>query len=224
MFKKYRIKSFVISSLIMMASANANSDVISHTLDFDNIQPPRTVNPDFSALQMSESDYGGFNWGDGWYATSESNNDTYLSTSSSSLLINRTVKGEGFQFEGFEYWSRGGDGDGRRFFYVLYGSDGQAIYNSDTAGEDLRLSATHNALISNVNTLVYGLAIGFINGGNNDGWRYLGVDEFKFSVDPASLVNTRIPGFNIATVPLPATLPLFMAGLGFFGFVNRRSK
>lgn len=223
MFKKSNIKSIVIASLLIV-SVNVNAALISHNLDFDNIQPLRTVNPDFSAVQMSGSGYAGFNWGSGWYATSEVDKDTYLSTSSSSLFINRTVKGEGFAFEGFEYWSRGGDGDGRRFFYVLYGSSGQVVYNSDTEGGDLRLSPTHNTLISNVDSLIYGLAIGFFNGGDNDGWRYLGVDDFKFSVESTSLVNTSIPGFNIASVPVPTALPLFLTGLGFLGFLNRRSN
>lgn len=224
MLKKSILKAVVTTSLLMMGSLNVNAALVSHTLDFDNIQPPRELNPNFSAVGMNGSGYAGFNWGNGWFAVSEGILDTYLATSSASLFINRAKNGEGFQFEGFEYWSRGGDGDGRKFFYVLYGADGQVVYNSDLAGDDLKLRVAHNAVNSTVDDLIYGLAIGFINGGDNDGWRYMGIDDFKFSVDSSASVNTSIPGFNVASVPVPATFTLFLSGLGLLGFLNRRTQ
>lgn len=86
------------------------------------------------------------------------------------------------------------------------------IYNSDVAKAYLNLRTAHNSLISAYNDLVYGLAIGFTNGGNNDGWPYMGIDDFKFSVDAAAAVNTEIAGFN-TPVPVPIALPLFLSGL-----------
>ncbi len=224
MFRKSRVCRALVLSTLAMASLNAKAAVVSYTLDFDNINPPHVLNPNFGAIAMNGSGYAGFNWGAGWFATSDGVLDTYLSTSSNSLFITRATQGEAFRFDGFEYRSRGGDGDGRKFFYVLYGANGQAVYNSDDAKEDLNLRIAPQVLVSAYSDLVYGMAIGFINGGDNDGWKYLGVDDFKFGVDAAANVNTSIAGFNIASVPVPTALPLFLSGLSFLGFFRRQQK
>lgn len=214
-------KPLLFSCALLASSIDAQAALVSHTLDFDNILPPRPAAvPNFSAVQMSGSGYGSFNWGDAWYATSEGVQDTYLSTTFGGLSIRRSAASEGFVFEGFEYWSRGGDGDGRKFFYVLYGANGETVYNSDIAKEDLQLRTVHHTLSSAYSDLVYGLAIGFINGGDNDGWRYMGVDDVKFSVDSSATVNTEIPGLN-TPVPVPAAMPLFLTGLMAIGLTKK---
>ena len=87
--------------------------------------------------------YGGFIWGDRWYAlqnTTATNN--YLAVGSGLSITIRRADGTAFYFDGADFWSRRGLDAVGDFYFVLY-YQGQTVYNGLTAKKGKQVFTTN---------------------------------------------------------------------------------
>lgn len=183
------------SAALALSCAAAHADLVSAQLSFDEL-PNSTVGTHLPA------GYGGFTWGDQWYQMSPPVGDTssnFLATSTSGGTVVRRADGGAFYFDGADFWSRRGLDANGDFFFVLYGEQGQTLYNGNDDGNAgrMRFSGTSQTLMANYTGAIRGMAWGF----DNDDYDHMAMDNLRFRVEA------------VASVPEPASAMLVGLGL-----------
>lgn len=124
--------------------------------------------------------YGGFIWGDRWYAMQAATNNHLAVGSGLSMLIRR-ADGTPFYFDGADFWSRRGLDAVGDFYFVLY-YQGQTVYNGLTARKGKQVFTGTPTLLKPAYTGPVD-AIAFAFDSNGLDWNHLAMDNFRFRVD-----------------------------------------
>lgn len=192
--------------------------------------------------------YQGFNWGNGIYVQCGEAGGTdcgsvgaaanqYASTAGqfSSRYIGRT-DGAGFYFDGGDFWSRRGADAVGDFYFILYGQNGQAVYqgnDKDLTGtgkeEKMVFTNEHTWMAPSYSDLIFGLSFIF----DNDDYDHFAFDNLAFRALVAPLVDTGLiltegavtPAEGTATgntVSEPGTMALVATGLLVAAWMRRR--
>lgn len=189
--------SIAALSGFLAAPAAQAIEVVPGVLGFDEL-PNAT-----GGVHLPEG-YGGFSWGSQWYQMSPSTGNTeanFLATSTSGGTWIFRADHSAFHFDGADFWSRRGADANGDFFFVLYGHDGEVLYNGNDDGNAgrMRFTGTAQLLQANYSGLIYGMAWGF----DNDDADHLAMDNFRFRA-------AAIPA-----VPEPHAGLLALLGVGF---------
>lgn len=169
--------SLLLSSLVAMAApVEAATGSVQQVLHFDDIGASEVGTP-------MPPNYGGFAWGDRWFAMRDpvSANNALALGSGLSLTI-RSADGRPFYFDGADFWSRRGLDAVGDFYFVLY-YQGRTVYNGLTAKKGRKVfTGTPTLLRPNYTGLVDGIALAF--DGNGRDWNHLALDNFRFRPAP----------------------------------------
>lgn len=188
--------SMAALSGFLAAPAAQAIEVVPSVLDFDEL-PNATV-----GVHLPDG-YGGFSWGSQWYQMSPTTGNTetnFLATSTSGGTWIFRADRSAFYFDGADFWSRRGADASGDFFFVLYGQNGEVLYNGDNDGNAgrMRFTGTAQLLQAHYDGLIYGMGWGF----DNDDADHLAMDNFRF--------RAAIPA-----VPEPHAGLLALLGVGF---------
>jgi hypothetical protein len=143
------------------------------TLTFDDfVASPATQVP---------AGYGGFIWGDRWWALQDpAATNNYLALASGASLWIMRADRSAFYFDGADFWSRRGLDAVGDFYYVLY-YQGQTVYNGLTAKKGKNVFTSTPTLIAPAYTgPVDGVAFAFDSNGTD--WNHLAMDNFRIRV------------------------------------------
>lgn len=126
--------------------------------------------------------YGGFIWGDRWFAmTNTVTGNNYLALGSGLSLWIQRADGTPFYFDGADFWSRRGLDAVGDFYFVLY-YQGNTVYNGLTAKKGRQVfTGTPKLLKPAYKGPVDGVAFAF--DGNGRDWNHLAMDNFRLRVD-----------------------------------------
>ncbi len=199
------LKTPLALALSLCMAAAAAADPVPGVLSFDEL-------PNATGGVHLPAGYGGFTWGDQWYQMSPTVGATasnFLATSTSGgTLIRREDRGA-FYFDGADFWSRRGLDATGDFFFVLYGANGQVLYNGDVDndGGRMRFTGAPTFLQANYSGPIHAMAWGF----DNDDHDHMAMDNFRFRAEP------------LAAVPEPGAGALAALGLGLLLIARRRA-
>lgn len=148
----------------------------SFVLGFDDIGAMTT------GVHMPDA-YGGFTWGDRWFALYDPNrNQNYLALGSGLSLVIHRADGGVFYFDGADFWSRRGLDAVGDFYFVLY-YKGATVYNGLTAKKGKKVfGATPTPIRPDYTGPVDGIAFAFDSNGLD--WNHLAMDNFRFRLEP----------------------------------------
>ena len=192
-----------VSAALVLACTAPRADLVDSQLNFNELSVGS------SGVHLPGG-YGGFNWGDQWYLMPASFGGTqshFLATSTSGgTLIRRTDHGA-FFFDGADFWSRRGLDAGGDFFFVLYGTQGQTLYDGNLDGNTgrMRFTGSPQTMLANYTGAIHGVAWGF----DNDDYDHLAMDNFRFRVEA------------LPAVPEPGTALLASLGLAVLLIARR---
>lgn len=198
-----RTRLFCIATL-SLTCLTARADLIPAVLDFNAL-------PSSPIGSHLPTGYGGFTWGDRWYqmsVPSAAGEGNFLATSSTGSTLIRRADGEAFFFDGADFWSRRGLDANGDFFFVLYGQQGQTVYNGNLDGNAgrMRFTASPQLLSANYSGAIYAMAWGF----DNDDYDHLAMDNFRFRIAAPS--------------PIPEPNSALLAALGLLILLNSRRR
>lgn len=175
--------------------ADAAVELTAATLDFN------AFGTNTAGVHMPAT-HGGFLWGatDWHYLSIDAvPTNTFLALSGAATMI-ASEGGRDFYFDGARFWSRGGEPQGRFYFYLL--RDGAVVYDgrNDAAGRQV-FSPAHDVFTANYTDKVDAVAVVFDSNGAD--WNHLALDDFHarfITVVPDPPLFTEIdPGLPSST-------------------------
>ena len=190
------------AALLLLACTAARAELQPLLLDFNEL-------PDSPIGSHLPENYAGFVWGDRWYQMSPAAGATdqnFLASSTVGSTLLRRVDRGAFYFDGADFWSRRGLDANGDFFFVLYGQQGQVLYNGNLDGNAgrMRFTGTPQTLAANYSGAIYAMAWGF----DNDDYDHLAMDNLRFRVE--------------ANAPVPEPASGLLAGLGLAVLLSAR--
>jgi len=156
-----------LSALTLAAATAASAEV----LDFNDLGPS-------SGGALMPAVYGGLRWeGSSWHFMTSPAGNTFLALSLPNTLVRLAPKGNEFQFNGMQVWSRRGADAIGDFYFFLY-HNGQTVYNGfeDPDGRQ-RFNGTPQFFTPNYKGPVDAFAIGF----DNDDHDHIAIDDLDIA-------------------------------------------
>lgn len=192
---------FILASSVTAAYAVDAPVYLSGTLTFDGLIAS-------GASAQVPDGYGGFNWGDSFFATTLTPTPVvgpYVALTSTGTSVVRSDFTD-FYFDGADFWSRrAGDANGSLYFYLMH--DGAVVFDGREGSDNrMNFNATPTFMQSGYSGPIDYLAIVFQQGG--DDYDHLAMDNFQFRA-------------LAAPVPEPSAYMLMAVGLGLVGWGAR---